>query len=312
MKRSILFVIILFTLCNCGGKHSVKTDSVPPITEKKFILPDIPVMLTTPQQRVEYLAMHFWDCFNFTDTTLISVANITEQGFADFVHVLPNVSPVVARKAIIAMLEKAEADSAMYKHFTEMCEKYLYDPNSPFRNEEYYITVLESIIANKSLDELQKVRPQYRLEMALRNRLGSIAADFEYITSSGKSAKMWSIATDYLVIFFNNPDCHDCARVKDVLQNSPILSEMMQRESKKKIRILAVYPDEDLEIWKKTIYPTTWINSYCVSSKINELYDLKAIPTLYLLDKEKRVLLKDVPVEALEKWLNENINKTTI
>jgi hypothetical protein len=34
-----------------------------------------------------------------------------------------------------------------------------------------------------------------------------------------------------------------------------------------------------------------------------ELYDLKAMPTLYLLDKDKKVLLKDAPVEQVEQYL---------
>ena len=41
--------------------------------------------------------------------------------------------------------------------------------------------------------------------------------------------------------------------------------------------------------------PDNWINSYDKSMKMknDELYDLRAIPTLYLLDQDKVVLLKD-------------------
>jgi len=37
------------------------------------------------------------------------------------------------------------------------------------------------------------------------------------------------------------------------------------------------------------------------------LYDLKAIPTLYLLDKDKTVLLKDATAEEIEEYLQKNI-----
>ena len=49
------------------------------------------------------------------------------------------------------------------------------------------------------------------------------------------------------------------------------------------------------------------INAYDAGQKITErqLYDLKAMPTLYLLDKDKRVILKDAPVEQIEQWLTE-------
>lgn len=59
-----------------------------------------------------------------------------------------------------------------------------------------------------------------------------------------------------------------------------------------KLKILAVYPDEDLDAWKEhvSVMPKDWINSYDkrVSLKNDEIYDLKAIPTLYLLNKEKK------------------------
>jgi len=69
---------------------------------------------------------------------------------------------------------------------------------------------------------------------------------------------------------------------------------------------LSVYPDEDLAIWKQnqSEIPSSWINSYDKGViKKQELYDLKAIPTLYLLDKSKMVLLKDVRFEDVEHFL---------
>ena len=51
--------------------------------------------------------------------------------------------------------------------------------------------------------------------------------------------------------------------------------------------------------------PAAWINSYDKSLDIKnkEVYDLKAIPTLYLLDKEKKVVLKDVTFAQVEAFL---------
>jgi hypothetical protein len=33
-----------------------------------------------------------------------------------------------------------------------------------------------------------------------------------------------------------------------------------------------------------------------------KLYDIRAIPTLYLFDKEKNVILKDTSIEAIENF----------
>ncbi len=49
----------------------------------------------------------------------------------------------------------------------------------------------------------------------------------------------------------------------------------------------------------------SWINSYdsTVSLKNDEIYDLKAMPALYLLDKDKKVILKDVTFNQVENYL---------
>ena len=73
-------------------------------------------------------------------------------------------------------------------------------------------------------------------------------------------------------------------------------------------RSLTVHdPDEELDEWRKHLneFPKEWINGYDKKFAIKEqqLYDLKAIPTLYLLNKEKTVLLKDATAQAIEEYL---------
>jgi hypothetical protein len=68
------------------------------------------------------------------------------------------------------------------------------------------------------------------------------------------------------------------------------------------IKIAVIYPDKDLTLWEKTQYPESWINGYNHET-IHQLYDLKAIPTLYLLDYNKRIILKDAPVEEIMEYL---------
>lgn len=62
------------------------------------------------------------------------------------------------------------------------------------------------------------------------------------------------------------------------------------------LTVLAIYTEGNLEVWKHTLdkLPEEWIVG-CDREVIKEhtLYDLKAMPSLYLLDADKIVLLKD-------------------
>ncbi len=302
----VLFIsLFVIYITSCIGLADKQAETKSVLTS--FPMPEIPSFISSPEDQTEYIVSHYWDRFDFSDTTLISLADITEQGFVDFVTILPSVSNGQANEAINSMLSKSHiADSIMFSHFTGLADKYLYDPNSPFRNEEYYIAVLDYIMSSPKISETDKLRSIHLFDIAMKNRHGEIASDFKYNIKGGRSGTLSKLKSEYTILFFNNPDCGDCARVKSYLATSPKIVELV---SNKDLTILSIYPDEDLKSWMDEEYPESWVNGYDLSQEINsnKLYDLKAIPTLYLLDKDKRVILKDSSVEHIYEWLNKNI-----
>jgi thiol-disulfide isomerase/thioredoxin len=307
MKYVYLLWMLLALFVNCNGQkkqqQAAETASPPALR-----MPDIPSVLTGPAERAQYLMEHYWDHFDFSDTAYIHFPQVTEQALVDFLDIMPHTSASVVSSSIKNMLAKAEAEEKMFACFTALYEKYLYDPNSPMRNDEFFIPVLEAMIASPATKE--KIRPAYLLELARRNRPGEKAADFAYTLISGKKATLHSVQSAYTLLFFYNPDCNNCREVSRQLQASPALRHLMQKDQ---IRILALYPDEDLSAWKHYFLqiPKEWINAYDATKRLKEeeIYDLKAIPTLYLLDKDKRVLLKDPTFEKLDSYLQQILSQ---
>lgn len=266
-------------------------------------LPEIPVILTTQEERTSYLTTHYWDHFNFADTVQFNQPEKLELFFVDFVQALSYLPTDKAVDAIKGMMERVlAADPRIGRTFMGWCEKYFYNPNSPVRNEELYIPVLQLIVSSSRIGELDKTRPRYQLEMALKNRPGSVAADFTYIQDCGKKGKLSGVRAAYILLFFNNPDCNDCRRVKQYL----MLSEVFRALPVEKLKVLALYPDEEPELWQKEKYPSQWLNAWDQGVILREqLYDLKAIPCLYLLDWEKKVVMKDAAIEDVESFFKD-------
>lgn len=277
-----------------GGTNAANDGA---LGETPYMMPEVPQMITDPDARAEWAVEHYWDGFDFADTTLVgSRANYTEQAFADFINqILMRVPREMGDRSIAVAFEKARADKAMFAHLAEVAEKYLFDANSPYRDDETYISVLNAVLANPALDQWERVRPQEQLRMSLKNRVGERAADFRYTLASGASGSLGGLRAKYTLLFFNNPGCPACAQTMEQLMASQFLMEMVADGS---LAILAVYPDADLEAWREHAadFPADWINSYdkTLTLKDDELYDLKAIPTMYLLDRSKTVMLKDV------------------
>lgn len=300
-------IALVFCLYSCkNGNASNQTTDMPQDTITAFTLPSIPNMLNTPELRADFLVKHYWDQVNFADTNYIHHPEITEQAWADYCDLLNHVPLQTAQKAMKETIRKTEVEKKVFNYITELADKYLYDPNSPLRNEEFYIPVLEAMTASPILTEIEKYRPQARLELAYKNRVGTRAIDFTYTLASGAQSTLYKIKSKYTLLFINNPGCNACTETIEALKSAPTINELIK---KKQLTILSLYPDEELENWRKhrNEFPDEWINGYdkTFTIKTENLYDLKAIPTLYLLDVDKKVLLKDATVQNIDALLNE-------
>lgn len=295
-------LFLLVCLCACNKPKTDTTQNKQP----RFIMTTIPADIKSPNDKANYLVKHYWDHFDFADTTYINLPKVTEQAMADYIEVLPHVSKDSAYQSITNTLVKSETNKQMNAYFINLYERFLYDPNSPLRNEEFYIAVLDYIIGSSQTDETAKERADFKLKMLLKNRIGNLATNFTYTLPSGKTGTLYGIKSQYVMVFFYNPDCRACTDLITAIKASDIINERLRDKS---LSLLSFYPDADLEIWKKHFsdIPVSWINGYDKHQEVQNkrLYDLKAIPTIYLLDANKRVILKDTELYTLQKFLTQ-------
>lgn len=270
----------------------------------------------------------------FADTTVFADSVRLQQAFgswADDLYALAHQDPEEAIRQAGRLISRAN-DRPQWQEklydFADMCFR---DPNSTYRNEDFFISILQALIAAPNLDDIQKERPRYQLKKAMMNRPGTIASDVSYITREGKrgrlkngkietlkneergriqelkNGKMETLKNEdasphYLLLYFFNPECHDCGRVTGYLEGSKVYSTMVRDG---RLTILAYYTDQDLGAWNRCAkdMPTEWIVARSQKASDREAYDLPAIPNLYLIGGDGRIILKDAPVEVIEDWL---------
>lgn len=288
----LLIICTIFTITNAQTTYT-------------FRLPEIPSILTSPEARADFLVNHYWDNVDFTKAINPNNKDVIEQAWVDYCDVLNYVPLITAQKVMKSTVAGINSNKQNLNFITDLAEKYLYNPNSPMRNEEFYIPVLEAMIESSLLSQTEKIAPKAKLQLAQKNRIGTQAADFTYTLASGKQQTLYNTSAEYILVYFNNPGCHACLETIMQLKHAPIINQLID---KKQLTILSFYPDEELAEWKKHYkdYPSQWINSYDNTQTVQKknLYDLKAIPTLYLLDRNKKVLLKDATTQAIEQYLS--------
>ena len=294
MKR-ILFALLVIILCcsSCAGQQKKET-SVETKKELGFQLPEVPVMLDTPEARATFVCEHFWDHFDFADTAYIHLPDITEQAIVNFMDLMPRVPRLLADKSMQILWQKAAPHSSTLWHFWETMSRYWKDANSPVRNEEMFIRLCRSVESVEEVDEALKQRASFARRLAEKNREGQPATDFTYTLASGKQGRMYGLKAEYTLLFFYNPDCHTCTEIKNAMKHSLFLKDML---TSGQMKILTLYPDEDLNLWRNHLNELSdkWVNGYDKGQVLTHglLYDLSSIPSFYLLDKDKKVLLKD-------------------
>jgi hypothetical protein len=269
-----------------------------------------PAVYIDPAARAEYMALHYWDLFDFADTAYVgSAAGVTEQALAGYLSILPYTSYPVICRGLTRVMEEAEKHEAMYAFISTHLEHYLFDLQSPLRNEEFFIPVLEQMVASKTLNEPRRVRPRQLLSQLQKNRPSTPAANIRYALASGARSSLHSLKTEFTLILFHNLDCGNCRELTEQIQNAPAVTEMQKR---KRLTVLAIYPGQDVDAWKKHLpeMPSSWIRGYDFDGEIygQERYVLRTVPTLYLTDRNHQVLMKDVPLNYVEHFMNNILN----
>lgn len=302
----LLGIVLFFSSCK-GGANQKKVETIVAAStvrsqaaaDAKFPFPEIPTMLTQPEERKAYLMAHYWDSFNFADTALVNNRNVSEQGAADYLAILADgtLTEEQVKGSLDGFCKGMEAQEHARKVFLQMMEDYLYNPNSPFHNEALYALFLERMLKSEFVDEARKSSLKFSLDLISRNCPGKVATDFVYFLPDGSrhSLAQTRAKNNRLLLVFYDPECPSCHETMQEMVADGMLAEAVKAG---KLTVLAVYTEGNQEVWKRTLsdLPQGWtVGSDHETVKQGALYDLKAMPSLYLLDGTKRVLLKDAP-----------------
>lgn len=298
-----------------------------------FTLPTIPASLRTPVDRAAYLVEHYWDHTPLSDPRVTRDTTRLEQFWVDYLSILPHVgdSALVAHTLTrITETVATSPDTTALTSFIELARHYLFDPDSPvYQTEDLYLSILQpALLANRPdgqpvLDfaAMEHCRLDYR--MASQNREGTLAANFVYQLPDGRTSTLHTTPVGshnkqdnqgvrpsdqtqkdnhggassdppYLLLLFYDPDCDHCMETITQYRTSP---EIAQAVADGRLSILAIDTEGSATRWRQTldVFPSHWLVGFDrdMDILVNDLYSLRTMPTLLLLDSRYRVIRKN-------------------
>lgn len=297
MRR--LFVLLTFIIL--FSQALMAQEQTAPAAEKvTFPMVTVPDEITDPQARAKYLGEHFWDNVDFATAS----EALVEQGLIDMASIFPLLNSETLISSMTALVKKAETSKAGLLMMLLLADKYLYGTASPLYNEAAYRGLLQSALISKALNKADKEPYQKQLVILEMNNEGSAAVDFDMQLVDGSKAKLSDIEAPVSILFFYAADNLDCKLQRFRLTQARLVNYLQRAGG---IKIVAVCVEGDKAAWEKfrADSPKEWLHVFDASGKIKSenLYDLRTLPRLYLLDEQKTVLLKNTKADDIEQYL---------
>jgi thiol-disulfide isomerase/thioredoxin len=131
--------------------------------------------------------------------------------------------------------------------------------------------------------------------------IGNQAINITMPTLAHGTVSLHSIKKEFIVLYFWEPDCGHC---KDA---TPILRDFYNRNRDKGVEVLSVCTQTKRDLWLKYISDNNleWINGWDPdrSTHYDFFYNVVSTPTIFILDKDKRIIAKKLPAESVEAFI---------
>lgn len=246
--------------------------------------------------------------FNFEDKRLLYINNFIPRLDLFLDKLIPqNEDTIIQNIKNILSLSKInpELNSYLKGYFIE---KYYF--SKLLIGESIFVNLVDTIL-NKNPDILPDKRQKYIEEAENLKPLliGKIAPDIQnLIDKDANKVNLYNLATQFTVLYFFRPDCSSCKQSLDPL------NRILKKYGKNGLSIIAIcnkYKDQINECWdySKINHLDNWkiLGDPFFVSKYEKLYHVTKTPLIYLLDSNKKILLKDISAEQLEELIEQYI-----
>ncbi|MGN0236479.1 MAG: DUF5106 domain-containing protein [Lepagella sp.] len=257
-----------------------------------FEYPMAPDDMDGLQERSNYLMQHFWDKMDFKQKTAVD-QNALNDAFRVYVAPMQFATAAEVNASVDKVITQISKNAVLSLQFAKAAEEALYGPRADVWNDEIYLKFIDNVLRCKQIKKERKARYEH-VGKQLRGTLrGSMPPEFDYTEADGKVSHYHPNGV-ITVIEFGDPDCDDCRFSKLKMETNVRFSSLVERG---KINVMFIVADPEEE-WQEKVkdYPVLW--HVGASESVSDLYDLRKSPSVYVIDREGKVAVKNVGIET--------------
>ena len=233
----------------------------------------------------QYIIDHYFDDISFRDVRILNTRLLKNKLDDYFNNYMSKQTTDVVLQKIDYLIGRTTAgyrdipQDLVNHEVRDYILWYLY--SQYFDNDIIYTHLSDVYFSKLEINNLtENIRSEIvkRADILRKITIGRIAPTFTYIDDEGKQIDLSEIDSKNTVLFFYKPDCQKCIREKRILG--------LIKNRQENLTILYINISEE--------------NYSNVSQDIAVQYDIKITPTIYILDKDKRITAKNIKAEEIE------------
>lgn len=273
--------------------------------------------------QAKYYRKHYFDHINLKDARLLRTPIYNEKIKTYLDKVIPQV-PDTVNQEIDQLLTLAESNKEIFRYmlvslfnysatsqimgfdavFVHIAEKW-YLPKASFEDTAFIRKTKENVEKLKPL-LIGKTAPDIPMLWVPSDHFSAattdtVARDNPHI---GTFIKLSQIESKYTILAFWESDCHHCQKI------IPELYEVYRKIKPLGVKVMAVHMLAGVEGKKKWI---SFVNEHALYDWMNvwnpydytykKIYDLKVTPSIFVLDKDKKIIAKRIDPPQIEDFL---------
>jgi hypothetical protein len=262
------------------------------------------------QYQYAYYKRHYFDNIDLNDDRFIRTPFLQRKIDKFFEDLVVQESDSISKEADILLKPIQNADVrkyVIYKIASTYENHNVVGTDAAFVHmaEKYYLG--EPALWDTSTVRRMKERVQVLKPLLIGKRIPNM-----FLTDpQGKLIQLHNTGGNYTVMFLYDPDCSHCKE-----ETLKLLAQQAYFKSKG-IQVFAASIVREMDLWKKFIAEfkiQSWINGIDIHKNVKtgkeeyftdfrNTFDVYSTPIVYILDKNKRIIGKRIPVDKIQEFI---------
>jgi thiol-disulfide isomerase/thioredoxin len=246
---------------------------------------------------------HYFDNIDLTDERLLRTPILYSKLDAFFTNVLIQ-APDSINREIDKLIKRCSPDYKVFQfvsvylfnHFRES-EIMGHDAVMVKLADDIYLSGKADWVTKEFKDDLRK-----QIDLIRPNLIGKKAENIVMDSYKGIFVSLYDVEKDFTILYFWEPDCGHCKEA------TPKLKVYYDKPKDYSLEVFAVCTTSDKAKWTRYIEDNKliWINGWDPkrSSHFDYYYNVQSTPTVYILDKNKKIIAKKLSVEEIGSFID--------